>query len=53
MTHRVLVEQNAFVYKEQRYASLTDLARTITGTAWSGPRFFGLERKAKELGRRS
>ena len=49
VTHRVLDEQNGFVYEGQRYASLTDLARTITGTAWSGPRFFGLERKAKEL----
>ena len=52
VTHRVLIVQHGFVYEGQRYASLTDLARTITGTAWSGPRFFGLERKAKELGRR-
>jgi hypothetical protein len=52
VTHRVLIEQTAFVYDGCRYASLTDVARKITCTAWSGPRFFGLERKAKELGRR-
>ena len=52
VTHRVLVEQTGFMHEEKRYSSLTDVARTITGTAWSGPRFFGLERKAKELGKR-
>lgn len=50
VSHRVLVEQTGFVYDGHRYASLTDVARRITGTAWSGPRFFGLERKAKEFG---
>jgi hypothetical protein len=28
----------------QRHASLSHVARAITGTRWSGPRFFGLRR---------
>jgi hypothetical protein len=28
----------------QRYASLSHVARAITGTRWSGPRFFGLRK---------
>ena len=32
--------------KGQRYASLSPIARAITGARWSGPRFFGLKRSA-------
>jgi hypothetical protein len=32
-------------YAGKTYRSLSDVARTITGTRWSGPRFFGLEQK--------
>ncbi|MBC4018850.1 DUF2924 domain-containing protein [Siccirubricoccus deserti] len=28
----------------QRFASLSEVARHITGAHWSGPRFFGLRR---------
>jgi hypothetical protein len=40
------------------YASLSTIARAITGTVWSGPRFFGLRAGANRLkdmerGRRS
>ncbi len=28
--------------RDQTYASLSEIAREITGTRWSGPRFFGL-----------
>ncbi|GLK76460.1 hypothetical protein GCM10008171_17140 [Methylopila jiangsuensis] len=31
-----------FEYDGKTYASLTPIARTITGAHWSGPRFFGL-----------
>ena len=31
-----------FEYAGARYASLSEVARVITGTRWSGPRFFGL-----------
>ena len=34
------------VWKDQRFASLSAVARAITGTRWSGPAFFGLQRTA-------
>jgi hypothetical protein len=42
--HEVLVLDGgkAFEYRGRRYTSLTPIAREITGTHWSGPRFFGL-----------
>jgi hypothetical protein len=40
---RVSVEKDGFSHLGQRYGSLTEVARAITGTGWSGPRFFGLE----------
>ncbi len=46
--HEVLVlEGRAFRYRDQTYGSLTEIAREITGTRWSGPRFFGLSTRAK------
>jgi hypothetical protein len=41
-THTVLVVGDGFEYEGQRYRSLTMIAARITGTHWSGPRFFGL-----------
>ena len=46
--HRVTVLDDAVVYRGQRYKSLSEVARVITGTRWSGPRFFGLRRPTKE-----
>ena len=47
--HRVLVLDGSFEHQGKRHRSLTQVARTITGTHWSGPRFFGLEdRSSKE-----
>ena len=40
--HTVTVVANAYVWREATYASLSIIARAITGTAWNGPRFFGL-----------
>ena len=40
--HHVDVGEHAFTYQGARYASLSAIARTITGTRWNGPRFFGL-----------
>jgi hypothetical protein len=44
-THRmrVLVIDDGFLFEERRYRSLSQVAAAITGTAWSGPRFFGLK----------
>lgn len=43
VTHVVDVVEGGFVWKGQRYASLSPIARAITGARWSGPRFFGLK----------
>lgn len=40
--HQVVVRPKGFEYEGQLYRSLSSVARRITGTAWSGPRFFGL-----------
>lgn len=40
--HRVLVLDDRFEHRDLRYKSLSQAARAITGTNWSGPRFFGL-----------
>lgn len=41
--HRVLVLFDGFEYRGCKYRSLTEVAKKITGTKWSGPRFFGLK----------
>ncbi len=46
-THSVLVLDDGFEHRGQRYRSLSQIARLITGAHWSGPRFFGLKRAAK------
>jgi DUF2924 family protein len=43
--HVVEVEQEGYQYKGTRYESLSEIARLITGTRWSGPLFFGIKRK--------
>ncbi|MDG1438455.1 MAG: DUF2924 domain-containing protein [Emcibacteraceae bacterium] len=40
--HQVEAIDDKFMWKEQLYGSLSEIARLITGTRWSGPRFFGL-----------
>jgi hypothetical protein len=42
---KVTVVVDGFQYLGKKYGSLADIARTITGTRWSGPRFFGLEQR--------
>lgn len=42
-THDVLVVEDGYLWKGQRWRSLSLIAREITGTRWSGPRFFGLK----------
>jgi hypothetical protein len=41
-THVVDVSEGGFIYESKVFRSLTAIARDITGTHWSGPRFFGL-----------
>jgi hypothetical protein len=40
--HRIVITADGFLWREQRYKSLSEIARLITGTRWNGPRFFGL-----------
>jgi hypothetical protein len=40
--HEVTVLPNGYEYDGQLYRSLSEIARAITGTRWSGPAFFGL-----------
>jgi hypothetical protein len=40
--HTVTVVPDGFVWQGSTYTSLSTIAKAITGTAWSGPRFFGL-----------
>ena len=44
--HTVLVREDGFEYQGERYRSLTVIAERITGAHWSGPRFFGLTKRA-------
>jgi len=45
-THIVLVREGGFEYEGQLYRSLTVIAEQITGAHWSGPRFFGVSKRA-------
>lgn len=40
--HTVMVVDGGFVWRGETHASLSAIARAITGTRWNGPRFFGL-----------
>lgn len=46
-THEVLVLAEGFEWQGRKWRSLSVIAREITGTQWSGPRFFGLQAKAR------
>ncbi|WP_070154943.1 DUF2924 domain-containing protein [Sphingobium phenoxybenzoativorans] len=47
-TYRVVIQDEGYIYGDRTYRSLSQIAKEITGTSWSGPRFFGLvERKGK------
>ena len=43
-THHVTVVAGGFEYEGKVWRSLSAIARSITGTTWSGPAFFGLKR---------
>ncbi len=41
-SYSVEITDEAFLFEGAHFTSLSQIARTITGTRWSGPRFFGL-----------
>jgi hypothetical protein len=47
-SHRVSVLEKGFHFRGKRYRSLSEVAREITGTRWSGPLFFGLKGSQEE-----
>ena len=46
--HHVMVTRSGFEYKGATHKSLSEIARIITGTRWSGPVFFGLKEKKRK-----
>jgi hypothetical protein len=48
--HRVMVLEEGYAWNGQTFASLSTVAKAITGTNWNGQRFFGLDRKCKAGG---
>jgi Protein of unknown function (DUF2924) len=51
-THEVAAAVSGYEYRGTTYRSLSEIARKITGTRWSGPAFFGLN-GTRPLGARS
>ena len=43
VSHRVMVMAEGFAWNGETYASLSKVARAITGTRWNGWVFFGLK----------
>jgi hypothetical protein len=41
-THEIVVVEDGFVWRGRTWRSLSAIARAMTGTRWSGPRFFGV-----------
>jgi Protein of unknown function (DUF2924) len=48
VTHQVKVLEGGVLFRGERYKSLSEVARLITGARWSGPLFFGLKSAVKE-----
>jgi Protein of unknown function (DUF2924)/Enoyl-(Acyl carrier protein) reductase len=51
--HTVTVAREGFDWQGTTYPSLSAIARAITGTAWSGPRFFAVRAAGNGAKRRS
>jgi hypothetical protein len=49
-THQVLITDTGYIHNDKPYSSLSQVARAITGSNWSGPRFFGLRRRTRASG---
>ena len=46
---RVMVLADGFSWNGKTYPSLSKVAFAMTGTRWSGPRFFGLDKPSSEV----
>jgi hypothetical protein len=45
--HEVMIVPDGYFWQGRTYPSLSTIAKKITGTSWSGPRFFGIGRKSE------
>jgi len=50
VVHEVIVREQSVEYRGKWWSSLSAVARAITGTRWSGPRFFGLKGSGRDDG---
>lgn len=46
--HQVRILDDGFEYLAERYGSLTEISKRITGSKWSGPAFFGLRKSGQK-----
>jgi hypothetical protein len=46
-SQRVMVLEDGFAWNGTTYRSLTEIACAMTGTRWSGPRFFGIRSRTE------
>jgi len=51
VTHQVTATEQGVLYRGRLFRSLSEVAREITGTRWSGPLFFGLRTSSGESAR--
>jgi hypothetical protein len=51
VTHQVTATEKGVLYRGKLFSSLSEVAREITGTRWSGPLFFGLRTPPGESAR--
>lgn len=47
--YQVTVLESGVMFRGKSYRSLSEVARVITGNRWSGPLFFGLKARLKEV----
>jgi hypothetical protein len=48
--HRVMVLEEGYAWSGKTFASLSAVAKAITGTNWNGQRFFGLDKSKGKAG---
>ncbi len=46
--HEIEILEKGYLWRGAHYASLSKVAREITGTRWSGPAFFGLKKPQRK-----
>ncbi len=48
VTYEAIVLEDGVLFRGEHYRSLSEVARAITGSRWSGPLFFGLKSASKK-----